>query len=106
MLHTVRARRTIASRRGHPKLPPPFDPAAIRNFLAEVWTCASSCPGVVGELTGNIRRCGVFFTPDLMYFFFWQQVSYTFNLKYVQRYYIIRHIFAVIESRGLQLAPE
>jgi len=57
-------------------------------------------------LVGNIRRCGVFFTPDLMYFFFWQQVSYTFNLKYVQRYYIIRHIFAVIESRGLQLAPE
>ena len=57
-------------------------------------------------LMGNIRRCGVFFTPELMYFFFWQQVSYTFNLKYVQRYYIIRHIFAVIESRGLQLAPE
>eukprot|EP01052_Picozoa_sp_SAG31_P007523 SAG31_NODE_359_length_17032_cov_11.017894_7_plen_182_part_00 len=50
MLHpTPRARWTIASRRGHPKLPPPFDPAAIRNFLAEVGGCSSSCARRVRE---------------------------------------------------------
>ena len=49
MLHTPRARWTIASRRGHPKVPPPFDPAAIRNFLAEVGGCSGGCARRVRE---------------------------------------------------------
>ena len=65
MLHTARARRTIAGPRGHPKLPPPFDPAAIRNFLAEVWVCAGGCRRRVGEchqVPGVVESTGAKFS--------------------------------------------
>ena len=63
MLHTARAPRTIAGPRGHPKLPPPFDPAAIRIFLAEVggsarsrWLCATCARVPSGTSTWRVRK--------------------------------------------------
>eukprot|EP01052_Picozoa_sp_SAG31_P060398 SAG31_NODE_19576_length_598_cov_0.889780_1_plen_77_part_10 len=72
MLHTARARWTIASPRGHPKLPPPFD---IRIFLAELCGCASSCarrvrechqvPGVFESTGAKFRFCTVLINPNV-----------------------------------------
>eukprot|EP01052_Picozoa_sp_SAG31_P056552 SAG31_NODE_16253_length_709_cov_1.842788_1_plen_215_part_10 len=104
MLHTARARRTIASRRGHPKLPPPFDPAAIRIFLAEVGGCAGGCaprrvrechevPGVLESTGAKFRFCTVLINPNVFKLKFYRTcTSYSWPRGvFLHRDYLPKH---------------